>query len=226
MLNFSFPLAVFLHCCDRGFILLCLQDSEVEFLSSPCYKDLHKDNSEGKSQLQKCLNSTWIFCCQSPSKSAFKVLQEHREWQATRYLLRQATCRNHTCAVTPAQRATALTNTTLFKAAETGESCPDGKREKQQLFLKYFVLLRLLDLSNIVLRIYKPKIFLETYHPTRLDTAIVSRGGESATDDGDLWSPRERLVHRYSHKLMPWGDPALSFWIPWLLSIHFRHGKY
>lgn len=153
-----------------------------------------------------------------------KVLQEHREWRATRYLLRQATCRTRTRAVIPAQRATALTKTMLFKAAETGESCPDGKREKP-FFLKYFMLLRLLDLSNIVLRIYKPKISSETYHPTRLGTAIVSLGGESATEDGNLWSPRERLVHRYRHQLRQWGDLALSFWIFWLLSTPFRHGK-
>lgn len=99
-----------------------------------------------------------------------------------------------------------------------------GKREKQ-FFLKYFMLLRLLDLSNIVLRIYKPKIFLETYHPTRLDTAVVSLGGESATGDGNLWSPWERLVHWYSHKLMQWGDLALSFRIFRLLSTPFRHGE-
>lgn len=116
------------------------------------------------------------------------------EWQATGFLLQHAETTQ--CSYTN-KRATALTTITLVKAAETGENHPDRAKEKQS-FLKYFTLLRLLDLSNIVLHRQKPKIFQETCQPLRPDGPILSLGEESATDD-NVWSPRERLVPQYSH---------------------------
>lgn len=56
VLNFSFPTAVFLCCCDRGFILLCVQDSKSEFLSSSYYKYLQREHQEGRQE--SCLSVT------------------------------------------------------------------------------------------------------------------------------------------------------------------------
>lgn len=84
-LNFSFPVAVFLCCCYRGFILLCVQDSKSEFFSSSYYKGLQREHQEGRQE--SCLSVTAIFsyrqcdrtfCPQSPSKPVFNILQEHR----------------------------------------------------------------------------------------------------------------------------------------------------
>lgn len=69
-------------------------------------------------------------------------------------------------------RAAALTNTTVFKAAGTGENCPGGTKEKH-FFLKYFSLLRLLDLSNTVLHTHKPKISLETSAVRQMQPLLV-----------------------------------------------------
>lgn len=56
VLNFPFPVAVFLCCCDRDFILLCLQDSKSEFLSSSYYKGLQREYQEGRQE--SCLSVT------------------------------------------------------------------------------------------------------------------------------------------------------------------------
>lgn len=129
--NFSFPTAVFLCCCDRGFILLCVQDSKSELLRSSYYKCLKREHQEGRQE--SCLSVTAEHSTPEvlPRQSSKRV----QEWWAPQPLLRQMQP-----ALLPAQKATAPINTTLFKAEKMGENSPNGTNDNQ-FFLKYFTLM-------------------------------------------------------------------------------------
>lgn len=163
VLNFLFPVAVFLCCCDRGFILLCVQDSKSEFyqkwiLSSSYYKGLQSEHQEGRqesclsvtaehstpkvlpSQSSKYCKSAGVMSSTTPAEAGDMQEPHVHFYQHKRQLLQQTPC----CSK----------QQKWVKILQMG-----------QMTINFFWStshLRLVDMSHTVLHICKSNISLET----------------------------------------------------------------